>query len=243
MGYRTGSQHLVWAISEPVTRSRGLGPAEGSALGSPAPLVRSHPFPAASGRRRRTESFSSGGTTRAAPQRSVWPAAGAALRGGRRSRSHGSSRGHEAQERAPRPGVQPRAGRAAARGQPVGNAEARQARPAGSAGGRRPRQVRGPPDPPASAQARAPPAGAGQRSASTAARGRCTRPRPENVPTARRRSPRRGPARPPQGHLAGRGKPSEGPSVRSGEGEAKCGQGACAVRRHKRLRGSPGHAR
>lgn len=47
----------------------------------------------------------------------------------------------------------------------------------------------------------------------------------------------------PQGHLAGRGKPSEGPSVRSGEGEAKCGQGACAVRRHKRLRGSPGHAR
>lgn len=33
----------------------------------------------------------------------------------------------------------------------------------------------------------------------------------------------------PQGHLAGRGKPSEGPSMRSGEGEAKCGKGACAV--------------
>lgn len=33
----------------------------------------------------------------------------------------------------------------------------------------------------------------------------------------------------PRGHLAGRGKPSEGPSMRSGEGEAKCGKGACAV--------------
>lgn len=33
----------------------------------------------------------------------------------------------------------------------------------------------------------------------------------------------------PQGHLAERGKPSEGRSVRSGEGEAKCGKGACAM--------------
>lgn len=31
------------------------------------------------------------------------------------------------------------------------------------------------------------------------------------------------------GHLAGQGKTSEGRSVRNGEGEAKCGQGACAV--------------
>lgn len=147
MGYRTGSQQLVWAISEPVTRSRGLGPAKGSAQGSPAPLVQSHPFPAASGRRRRTESFSSGEPP-ARPGREAC--------GRRWSRSHGSSRGHEAQERAPRPGVQPRA---AWRGQPVVNAEGRRARPEGSAGGHRPRQVRGPPDSPAAAQARAPPGG------------------------------------------------------------------------------------
>jgi hypothetical protein len=34
--------------------------------------------------------------------------------------------------------------------------------------------------------------------------------------------------------------PARAPGMRSGEGEAKCGHGACAVRRHKRLRGSPG---
>lgn len=66
------------------------------------------------------------GTARAAQQRSVWPAEGAALRGGRWSRSHGSSRGHEAQGRALRPGVQPRASRARAaggyRGRPPGGA-------------------------------------------------------------------------------------------------------------------------
>lgn len=33
----------------------------------------------------------------------------------------------------------------------------------------------------------------------------------------------------PGGHLAGRGKTGRGRSVRTGEGEAKCGQGACAV--------------
>lgn len=44
-----------------------------------------------------------------------------------------------------------------------------------------------------------------------------TRPRPEGAPTARRTEP--SPA----------GKPCEGWSVRSGEGEAKCGQRACAV--------------
>lgn len=37
------------------------------------------------------------------------------------------------------------------------------------------------------------------------------------------------PNRPAEGNPARRGKPSEGWSVRSGEGEAKCGQRACAV--------------
>lgn len=74
-----------------------------------------------------------------------------------------------------------------------------------------------------------PAAGTGQRSASTAARGRCSaldQKTSQPLGAGARAEPRR--VR-PQGHLARRGKPSEGPSVRSGEGEAKCGQGACAV--------------
>lgn len=237
MGYRTGSQHLVWAISEPVTRSRGLGPAEGSALGSPAPLVRSHPFPAASGRRRRTESFSSGGTTRAAPQRSVWPAAGGGvgatgLPGDTRHRSalrvRACSRGPAGRRRAGSRWETRRPARPGPRGRREGAGRGRCGVPRTlqlphRLARRRRAPASGPPPRRRGAGARAlgrktsQPLGAGARA--EARRGR------------------------PQGHLAGRGKPSEGPSVRSGEGEAKCGQGACAVRRHKRLRGSPGHAR
>lgn len=85
----------------------------------------------------------------------------------------------------------------------------------GAAGrGRGPRQVRGATRPPASAHARAP---GGHGPASTPARD-----------GARARG-RKAPQPLGAGAPAGRGKPSEGRSVRSGEGEAKCGQGACAV--------------
>lgn len=235
MGYRTGSQHLVWAISEPVTRSRGLGPAEGSALGSPAPLVRSHPFPAASGRRRRRVFLKWGNHPRGPAEKRVAGGGGRAPRRAAESepRVFQGTRGAGARSASGRR----RAGsrwetRRPARPGPRGRRE-------GAGRGRCgvPRTLQLPHR--LARRRRAPASGPPPRRRGAGARalGRKTS---QPLGAGARAEARRGR---PQGHLAGRGKPSEGPSVRSGEGEAKCGQGACAVRRHKRLRGSPGHAR
>lgn len=108
-----------------------------------------------------------------------------------------------------------RGGESSLLGSMVGCAAGRQAGLEGVMGrGCGPRQVRVLPHPSFRVRSRTP-----------ANTGRLPRlPGMEHAPSAGRY-----PNRPAEGSPARRGKPSEGWSVRSGEGEAKCGQRACAV--------------
>lgn len=108
-----------------------------------------------------------------------------------------------------------RGGESSLLGSMVGCAAGRQAGLEGVIGrGCGPRQVRVLPHPSFRVRSRTP-----------ANTGRLPRlPGMEHAPSAGRY-----PNRPAEGSPARRGKPSEGWSVRSGEGEAKCGQRACAV--------------
>lgn len=237
VGYGARSQQVAWAIREPVTRSRTLGPARAPWAGVPSAAAPNHtspsPIPTASGRRFRTRAFLQWGAVHSPAEKR-----GAALRGGRwRVRETGLPGGPEAKESAARcrrsRGAGPERGAESQVNLGCWLCGSRQAGPEGTAGrgARRPRQVRSPADPtlqlPRTLTRPAPPDG--------------QRPPPQLHGTGARArdrkasQPLRAGARAeggcvrPWGHLAGRGKPSEGPSVRSGEGEAKCGQEACAV--------------
>lgn len=115
----------------------------------------------------------------------------------------------------PEGSVRGRGGETSPLGSLVGCAAGRQAGLEGAVGRRcGPRQVRVPPHPSFRVRSRA-----------LVDTGRLPRlPGTEHAPSAGRH-----PNHPAEGSPARRGKPSEGWSVRSGEGEAKCGQRACAV--------------